>query len=50
MQKSKIINDPVWEKLFQSWNNKEGSFVECEEKCINRQVQNENYSVGYLTN
>jgi MoaA/NifB/PqqE/SkfB family radical SAM enzyme len=45
-----IINDPVWEKLFQSWNNKEGSFIECEEKCINKQVQNEIYSVGYLTN
>ena len=45
-----VINDPIWEKLFRSWKNKEGSFIECEEKCINSAVSNENYSVGYLTN
>lgn len=45
-----IINDDIWIKLFKSWNNREGSFIECEEKCINHQVKQENYSVGYLTN
>lgn len=45
-----IINDPIWEKLFKSWEKREGSFIECEEKCINQQVKQENYSVGYLTN
>jgi MoaA/NifB/PqqE/SkfB family radical SAM enzyme len=45
-----IINDPVWEKLFQSWNKRENSFIECEEKCISNQVEKSNYSVGYLTN
>jgi hypothetical protein len=45
-----IVNDPVWEKLFESWNKKEGSFIECEEKCINSAVKQENYSIGYLTN
>ena len=45
-----IINDPVWEKLFKSWNHREGSFIECEEKCIKTQVEQENYSVGYFTN
>ena len=45
-----IINDPIWEKLFNSWHNKEGAFIECEEKCNRCAVQEENYSVGYLTN
>jgi hypothetical protein len=45
-----IINDPIWEKLFRSWSNREGAFIECEEKCHRHQVQQENYSVGYLTN
>jgi len=45
-----IINDPIWEKLFASWTSKHGAFIECEEKCINSMVQQESYSVGYLTN
>ena len=45
-----IINDPIWEKLFDSWHRKEDAFVECEEKCNNLAVKEENYSVGYLTN
>jgi hypothetical protein len=45
-----IVNDPIWKKLFESWNKKEGAFIECEEKCINNAVQQETYSVGYLTN
>lgn len=45
-----VINDVVWEKLFDSWHSKENAFIECEEKCNNQAVQQENYSVGYLTN
>jgi len=45
-----IINDPIWEKLFKSWHSKDHAFIECEEKCNNCAVQDEKYSVGYLTN
>lgn len=45
-----VLNDPVWEKLFDSWHKKEDAFIECEEKCNNCAVSQENYSVGYLTN
>jgi len=45
-----VINDPIWEKLFDSWHRKEDAFIECEEKCNNCAVKEENYSVGYLTN
>jgi hypothetical protein len=45
-----IVNDPIWEKLFDSWHKKEDAFIECEEKCNNHDVKEEKYSVGYLTN
>jgi MoaA/NifB/PqqE/SkfB family radical SAM enzyme len=45
-----VINDPIWEKLFNSWKSLPNSFIECEEKCINCAVKDKNYSVGYLTN
>ena len=45
-----VINDPIWEKLFDSFHHKEDAFIECEEKCNNSAVKQENYSVGYLTN
>lgn len=45
-----VLNDPIWEKLFDSWHKKEDAFIECEEKCNNCAVSQENYSVGYLTN
>lgn len=45
-----IISDPVWEKLFGSFRNKDKAFIECEEKCNNCVVDDVNYSVGYLTN
>jgi len=45
-----VINDPVWEKLFDSWHRKEDAFIECEEKCNSCAVQHQNYGVGYLTN
>ena len=45
-----IINDSIWEELINSWTTKDGSFIECEEKCTSSAVSQELYSVGYLTN
>lgn len=28
-----VLNDPIWEKLFNSWKDKDKCFLECENKC-----------------
>ena len=44
-----VLNDPVWDKLFCSFNDPTKAWVECEQKCHNKVVDHE-YAVGYLTN
>jgi len=44
-----VLNNPIWEKLFTTFDNSERAWVECEQKC-KCQVVDENYAVGYLTN
>jgi MoaA/NifB/PqqE/SkfB family radical SAM enzyme len=45
-----IVNDDIWEKLFNSFKSPDKAFIECEEKCNKCSVSDESYSVGYLTN
>jgi len=42
-----IINNPLWQKLFNSWKN--DPWVECSLKCSNQYVT-QDYAVGYETN
>lgn len=28
-----VLNDPIWQKMFDSWNSIDKCFVECEQKC-----------------
>lgn len=44
-----VLNDPIWDKLYSSFNNPNKAWVECEQKC-NCSLVNEEYAVGYLTN
>lgn len=44
-----VLNDDVWQKLFDSFNHKDKNWVECLQKC-NRAVVDKNYGVGYYTN
>ena len=44
-----IINDPLWNKCSQGWNNSDKTWVECGQKCSQTLVDQE-YSVGWLTN
>lgn len=44
-----VLDDPIWSKLFDSFDDLSRAWVECEQKC-NCQLVNENYAVGYLTN
>lgn len=44
-----VLDNPVWEKLFTTFDNPEKAWVECEQKC-KCQLVDENYAVGYLTN
>ena len=44
-----ILNDPIWNKLFSSFNSNSKAWVECEQKCKNS-IVNEDYAVGWLTN
>lgn len=44
-----VLNDPVWGKLFNSFDNPDKAWVECEQKC-NCSLVDEDYAVGYLTN
>jgi len=44
-----VLNDPVWSSLFNSFDNPEKAWVECEQKC-NCNVVDKEYAVGWLTN
>lgn len=44
-----VLNDPIWDKLFSSFNNPCKAWVECEQKC-HRDLVDHSYAVGYLTN
>ena len=44
-----VINDPVWHKLFGTFNDPDKAWVECEQKC-SVDLVDENYAVGWLTN
>jgi len=44
-----VLDNPIWEKLFNTFDNSEKAWVECEQKC-KCQIVDENYAVGYLTN
>lgn len=44
-----ILNDELWQKLFDSFDHRDKNWVECSQKC-NRQVVDKRYSVGYYTN
>ena len=44
-----ILNDQVWEKMYNSFNSTSKAWVECEQKCHHTLVDNE-YAVGWLTN
>ena len=44
-----VLQDPIWDTLFKSFDNTSSAWVECEQKCSCNLVD-ENYSVGWLTN
>lgn len=44
-----VLDNPIWDKLFDTFDNPEKAWVECEQKCKCHLVD-ENYAVGYLTN
>jgi MoaA/NifB/PqqE/SkfB family radical SAM enzyme len=44
-----ILNDKVWEKLYNSFNSTDKAWVECEQKC-HCSLVNQQYAVGWLTN
>jgi MoaA/NifB/PqqE/SkfB family radical SAM enzyme len=44
-----VLNDSVWSKLFDSFDNTDRAWVECEQKCHCNLVDQE-YAVGWLTN
>ena len=44
-----ILSDDIWNSLFNSFNNCEKAWVECEQKC-NTALVDQEYAVGFLTN
>ena len=44
-----IMDDPVWDKLFNSFDDPKKAWVECEQKC-HRSLVDQDYAVGYFTN
>lgn len=44
-----VMSDPVWHKLFGSFDDPDKAWVECEQKC-HRSVVDTQYAVGYWTN
>lgn len=44
-----VLNDPSWSKLFDSFDNVDRAWVECEQKCHCNLVD-QGYAVGWLTN
>lgn len=46
---NEIISDPLWSKCSQGFTDPSKTWVECEQKC-NKNLVDENYAVGWLTN
>lgn len=46
---TEVLDDPVWDHLFNSFDDPSNAWVECEQKC-NCNVVDQEYSVGWLTN
>lgn len=44
-----VLGDPIWAKLFNTFDNPNKAWVECEQKCNCNLVTND-YAVGWLTN
>lgn len=44
-----VLNNPIWTKLFSTFDNPKKAWVECEQKCHCSLVDKE-YAVGWLTN
>jgi MoaA/NifB/PqqE/SkfB family radical SAM enzyme len=44
-----VLDNPIWNKLFDTFDNPDKAWVECEQKC-KCQVVDQNYAVGWLTN
>lgn len=44
-----VLADPIWSKLFGSFDNPAKAWVECEQKC-NCKLVDQSYAVGWLTN
>lgn len=44
-----ILNDDIWAALFDSFNDHDRAWVECEQKCHHRLVDSK-YAVGWFTN
>jgi MoaA/NifB/PqqE/SkfB family radical SAM enzyme len=44
-----IMQDPIWNKLSNSFNDPTKAWVECEQKC-HRSLVDHDYAVGYFTN
>lgn len=44
-----VLNDPIWDKLFNTFNHKDSAWVECEQKC-HCSLATQDYAVGWLTN
>lgn len=44
-----VMSDPIWSKLFDTFDNPDRAWVECEQKC-HCSLVDKNYAVGWLTN
>ena len=44
-----VLNDPIWEKLFNTFDSPQSAWVECEQKC-NCNLVDQEYAIGWLTN
>ena len=44
-----VLDNPIWNKLFTTFDSPDKAWVECEQKC-KCQVVDQNYAVGWLTN
>ena len=44
-----VLNDPIWDKLFRTFDSPQSAWVECEQKC-NCNLVDQEYAIGWLTN
>jgi MoaA/NifB/PqqE/SkfB family radical SAM enzyme len=44
-----VLNDPIWDKLFNTFDSPQSAWVECEQKC-NCNLVDQEYAIGWLTN